>query len=725
MEENPADLEELNRRLAELAWEKSFLQLMVNLFNEIIPVSGMEALTGSILQGLLNVIGGTGLCLYCRYDGALHFTDMGGHHAVLEEISDPGVEEVFRTGKPRETVSGFDQTMMLSAVTDRALTWFYPLNLSGETFGVVKIENIPLTMQSFGAHLATLFTYIAMALQNEIRSRDRLKKAYDELAAENLQRRRVEEELRHQKDLLEIRVAERTAELERLNEALREGSEAYQAILNSSSAGFWHADGEGRILDVNRRYEELSGYSRNELLAMTIPDLEALESPDETMAHIREMEHRGYGWFESRHRRKDGSLWDVEVSCSFPPSRRGDFYVFIQDISPRKKAEEERLRMEKLQSLGVLAGGIAHDFNNILTGILGNLSLARMYLEADHRASRPLKAAEEASGRAGVLARQLLTFARGGAPVKRVISLKDPLEQAFGLALGGSNVKGVLELDPDLNLTEADEGQLGQAFNNLVLNARQAMTGGGVLTIRGENCRVEESEPPGLPPGDYLKLVFEDRGCGIPEADLGRIFDPCFTTRPGGRGLGLPSVQSIVNRHGGAVSVASRVGEGTAVTIYLPAVQREKPRDGRPPEASRENRVEDNADKAQTILVMDDEELIRNLVQHILEHAGYRTVTCEDGDSAVRLYREARERGEPFAAVITDLTVPGGMGGVEAAGKILSLDPGARLIVSSGYCEDPVMADPGAYGFKGAVGKPYRIDDLKQVLEAVIARRGD
>ena len=378
--------------------------------------------------------------------------------------------------------------------------------------------------------------------------------------------------------------------------------------------------------------------------------------------------------------------------------------------------------MEKLQSLGTLAGGIAHDFNNILTGIMGNISLARMYLAGDHRAAKPLKSAEDASERAGILARQLLTFARGGAPVKRMISLKGPLDQALGLALEGSSVKGILELDPGLSLVEADEEQLSQAFHNLVLNARQAMPAGGILKIRGENYRIGESDSRDLPPGDYLKIVFEDRGCGIPEADLGRIFEPCFTTRAGGRGLGLTAVQSIKKRHGGSIIVDSRVGEGTVVTLCLPAVKPKKtPEDlmgGKPGEESPKIK----GDFSFSILVMDDEELIRNLVQNILEHSGYRPVTCEDGAAAVELYREALERGEPFSAVITDLTVPGGMGGIEATREILALDAEACLIVSSGYCQDPVMADPGAYGFRAAVAKPYRIDELKETLDTLLSR---
>jgi len=734
MEDWAAEREEVNRRLDELAREKSFLQLMVHLFNEIIPVSGLEELADSILQGLLNVIGGTGLFLYCRYDGTLHYTSLEGDRKELDTISDTDVEEVFRSGIPRETVKDFDRTLMSSTIGDQAITWVYPLKQADETFGVVKIENIPLTMRGFNDHLAALFSYIAMALQNEIRSRDRLKKAYDELTRENSQRRLAEKELRRQQKILETRVSERTAELVKLNAALREGNEAYQAILNSTSAGFWRTDYQGRLLDVNRRYEELSGYSRDELLVMSISDLEVNETPQETLNHIQDLARRGYGLFESRHRRKDGTVWDAEVSCSFPTSLTNEFFVFLQDISPRKRAEEERARMEKFHSLGVLAGGIAHDFNNILTGILGNISLARTYLADGHRALEPLRAAEDASGRAGVLARQLLTFSRGGAPVKKTVCLKEILNQALGLALGGSNVKGIMDLQNNLDPVEGDEAQLGQSFQNLILNARQSMPAGGTLTIRGENTVMEEANLWKLPPGPYAKVTFQDRGCGIPEADLARIFDLYFTTRGKGAGLGLPSVQSVVSRHGGAVSVDSRVGEGTAVTLYLPAAESKvapeqaasgknpclKAGSGYPPP----DHADDPEGAKQPILVMDDEELIRNLVREILNCSGYTAVTCADGEEAVELYREAQARGVPFAAVITDLTVPGGMGGAEAAREILAMDPGACLIVSSGYSQDPVMANPGAYGFCAAVAKPYRMDELGQTLASVLAGGG-
>ncbi|MBJ6802164.1 hybrid sensor histidine kinase/response regulator [Geomonas propionica] len=379
-----------------------------------------------------------------------------------------------------------------------------------------------------------------------------------------------------------------------------------------------------------------------------------------------------------------------------------------------KALEEERLKMEKLESLGVLAGGIAHDFNNILTGILGNLSFAKLQLEPEHGSQPLLEAAEKAALRAGDLAKQLLTFARGGAPVREVTSVALLVDEALSLTLSGSNVKGVVDIPETLSAVEADVGQMCQAFRNIIINAAQAMPDGGVLTITARDLVLEPGNPEKLPPGPYVRIAFTDHGEGIPEASLKKIFDPYFSTKPKGRGLGLASAYSIVKRHGGSLSVDSRVGEGSTFTIDLPSLERRlQPRE---PEATLRR---GEAPAPLSILVMDDEEVIRQLAEGMLLHLGHQVKTCADGADAVQLYQQALRDGTPFNLVLADLTIPGGMGGREAAQQILALDPQARLVVMSGYSNDPVMANFKEYGFVKALHKPFGVEALAALLQSL------
>ncbi len=385
------------------------------------------------------------------------------------------------------------------------------------------------------------------------------------------------------------------------------------------------------------------------------------------------------------------------------------------EIAERRRAEDELIKAQKLESLGVFAGGIAHDFNNILTGILGNLSFARMQLSPSDSIARRLEECEKASVRASELTQQLLTFARGGEPVKKLIALAPLIREAASFVLRGSNVRSVIDLSEDLWCVEADGGQLCQALHNLLINAMQAMADGGVVTIRGGNEKLEEDYPHRLPPGAYVKISVEDHGCGIHQENFVRIFDPYFTTKPQGSGLGLASVYSIVKRHGGTVEVSSAIGVGSSFAIHLPA--------------SPEKRIEGAAVKSAMdlpaggrILIMDDEDFIREIATEILQYMGYDVESCADGGEAVERFQGARERNAPFAGVILDLTVPGGMGGKETALLLLEIDPAVALIVSSGYSNDPVIANYHQYGFRGAIRKPFDADTLARELEKVIPK---
>jgi PAS domain S-box-containing protein len=408
--------------------------------------------------------------------------------------------------------------------------------------------------------------------------------------------------------------------------------------------------------------------------------------------------------------RLDGSPVAVEVA-SVPLTSQGEnaLQVIARDITGRKKLQEELLKAHKLESLGVLAGGIAHDFNNLLTGILGNLSLANVRLDPSHPIARYLRDCEKAAARAGKLTQQLLTFARGGEPVKKLIDVGRLIRETASFVFRGSNVKAVFDLADDLWSVEADSGQINQALHNVLINAIQAMPDGGEVTIRAGNETLAVDNVNLLSSGNYIRIAIEDRGCGIPVENLDRIFDPYFTTKPDGTGLGLSSVYSIIKRHGGSVGASSTSGAGSCVALYLPALPCESP-------AGETAVTAPELTGSGKILIMDDEKLIRDVATEILQFSGYQVESCTNGSEAVDLFREAWERTVPFDAVILDLTIPGAMGGKEAAGLILEINPDAVLIVSSGYSNDPVVADYRTYGFSGAVSKPFDVRGLVREL---------
>jgi PAS domain S-box-containing protein len=382
------------------------------------------------------------------------------------------------------------------------------------------------------------------------------------------------------------------------------------------------------------------------------------------------------------------------------------------EILNREKMEQEIVKAQKLESLGVLAGGLAHDFNNLLASIMGNISLAMMDLNPGDDAVRRLEVAEKVSLRAQDLTRQLLTFSRGGAPIKKAVAIGDLLREASAFALWGGRATCDFSLPDDPLHADIDEGQISQVLHNLLINADHAMPSGGVIEIRSENVNVDESSDLPVPPGAYVKIGIRDHGTGIPPEHLSKIFDPYFTTKKMGSGLGLATSYSIIKRHGGHIAAESVFGEGATFTLHLPAA--EAAATSARPDAERLQKGEGK------ILLMDDEEDVMRTTGDVLARLGYSVEFSRDGAQAIELYRAARESGKPFDAVIMDLTVPGGMGGVEALGKMREMDPAIKAIVSSGYSNDPIMAEYGKHGFSGCVAKPYRITDLDKTLHAVL-----
>jgi signal transduction histidine kinase/CheY-like chemotaxis protein len=388
---------------------------------------------------------------------------------------------------------------------------------------------------------------------------------------------------------------------------------------------------------------------------------------------------------------------------------------FLTDITSRRAMEEELLKVQKLESIGVLAGGIAHDFNNILTAILGNISLAKIYSEGGDRAGERLTEAEKACLQAQALTQQLLTFSKGGAPVKKVLSVSQLVSDSSLFALRGSNVRSEMSVPDDLWTVEADEGQIGQVIGNLVINADEAMPLGGVIHVQAENVTMTASDGLPIRDGKYVRVSVTDYGVGIPQEILPRIFDPYFTTKQKGSGLGLTTAYSIVKNHDGLITVESRPGVATTFHVYLPASEKEE----EPRQDSEEQLIRGKG----RILLMDDEETIRDLAAEMLSLMGYEVVLAEHGAEAIDLYKSARISSRPFDAIIMDLTVRGGMGGREAIEILSKIDPNIKAIVSSGYSSDPIMADYGKYGFSGVAAKPYTASELGEILSKVLKQR--
>lgn len=496
--------------------------------------------------------------------------------------------------------------------------------------------------------------------------------------------------------------------------SLHASERKFRALFDNTNDAILIYSLDCRLLEVNHATCERLGYSREELLALPLTQLVAPPYASRVKERIEQLKKTTKAIFESAHLKKDGSILPIEQSCSLIDyDTQMAILCVARDISERKRMDEERLRTQKLESLGVLAGGIAHDFNNLLTGILGNLSLVKANLPETGAVAERLAETEKATLRARDLTQQLLTFARGGAPIKRETSLAGLIQEAAGFAVRGT--KAVCEYDcaEDLWLAEVDTGQLSQVLQNLVINAVHAMPEGGAIRLTARNLTVNPGELP-LTPGKYVRITVRDQGLGIPPEHLAKIFDPYFTTKQSGSGLGLAVVHSIIANHAGHIGVESEPGKGTVFSIYLPSTGKSSPTE-KPAEATSPLRTGQGK-----ILVMDDEELIRHVSTAMLRQLGYEAHAANDGEEAITCYLQAKKEGRPFDLVIMDLTVPGGMGGKEAIAHLRRLDPQIKAVVSSGYANDPIMANFGEYGFCGVAPKPFGLQELSKLLQMIL-----
>ncbi|HEV3409144.1 MAG TPA: response regulator, partial [Chthoniobacterales bacterium] len=520
--------------------------------------------------------------------------------------------------------------------------------------------------------------------------------------------------------LLNVRLAVAERQIRDLSErnqaraALLESAGTMTNILENTADGFFAVDRDWKISYFNRKAEMLLGRTRDEVLGMDLwtsfPDLR--DSLFETNYRLV-MTQLGPLEFEASD--VSGKMW-FEV-LAYPSN--GGVSVFFRDVTERKRTDDERLTTSKLESLGTLAGGIAHDLNNILTVISGNIGLAQIEAAEDETTLLSyLSKAGQAAQHAAHLSSQLLTFSKGGAPLKKVTAMSQLLAQAAEFSLYGSNLRAEMNIASDLWPAEVDAGQIEQVINALVLNAREAMPHGGTISFSARNVDLDDSAAISLAPGRYLKVSISDRGCGIAEEVTTKIFDPYFTTKAEASGLGLSISYSIIKKHGGMLQLEETSSEGSTFTFYLPAstgtAAAERQRPGRPARFHH-----------QRVLVMDDEAAIRELTAQLLSSLGYEVTAVPDGLEAIRSYERALRRGEQFQVVILDATVRGGLGGVAAIERLRALDPDVNAIICSGYSDEAALAEFLAYGFRGALPKPFTraelADALKRTMEPVVA----
>lgn len=482
----------------------------------------------------------------------------------------------------------------------------------------------------------------------------------------------------------------------------------FQLILESIAEGIVELNSEYRIIYANPTAKAIIGMADEKLLGAPFAIL--FEEADQQVVKnkLQNLDDLPSVISEDSPVAMSGK----KLAVKFVPIRgeASGIIAILNDISEKKRLADQLQRAQKMEAVGLLAGGIAHDFNNILTAIVGNVSLAKMYLKPEEKAFQKLQEAEKASLRARNLTLQLLTFAKGGAPIKRPVSLAKIIPECCKYALKDPAVQCRIELDEDLWRVDVDKGQFSQAIHNILTNAEQAMPHGGLVRITARNRVYDPRVDAQMKFANYVELTITDQGEGIAEEHLSKIFDPYFTTRQKGGGLGLTIAYSIVKNHKGVLTVESTPGTGTSVSVQVPAALKPRREAGKIGLFKARGKV----------LVMDDEEIVRDVVSEMLEFIGFAVEVVADGAAAVERYEAALKSDAPFDVVIMDLIVPEGLGGKDAVKQLLEVDPKAKVIVSSGYSNDPIMSKHEEYGFKGVAIKPFKIEDLSRTLQEVI-----
>jgi PAS domain S-box-containing protein len=579
------------------------------------------------------------------------------------------------------------------------------INRQGEIIDVfISAAVITIEGRTGSLSIITNISSLKKAEKTILHQYEEIQSQYEELEALN------EELVSTQNELLDA------------NDSLTREREKLAITLRSIDDAVITTDTSGRITYLNRNAETLAGFSAAEAEGRPCRDLFTMKDPagGEVMEDpVRMVLDRG--GIDNRDMvlaRDSGDAVIVELNGALLRDKSGEItgtVLALRDVTAKQRLEQELQKMNRLESLGVLAGGIAHDFNNLLTAVLANTSILRTRASSDEKTQRMFTLIERAGERAVNLTRQLLTFSKGGEPIKKTASVLALLRECVELTLTGSRALcNLVQETPEKELwpLKFDVDQMSQVFNNILINAIQSMPGGGTITVAVANAG---TIPEGLPlhKGRHVKISFSDQGPGIPAELQEKIFDPYFTTKNRGYGLGLATSYSIIKKHGGYIQVSSLPGTGSTFTVFLRSSSEhetvEKMLISKPAVSS-----------CCKVLIMDDEDIIRESLAGILEQCGYCSAAAKDGREALEIYREAAEKGDPFDVVIMDLTIPGGMGGREAVAELRKIDPSALCIVSSGYSDDPVLARPGEYGFDGVITKPYKIGVITSTIEGLV-----
>jgi len=508
------------------------------------------------------------------------------------------------------------------------------------------------------------------------------------------------------------------SERRRAETALLESEERYRTLFETSIDGIAVTDMAGRFLDCNKAFLTLVGYDK-------VFDLRSLSLEEITLPACLALDRKTFrehilvnGFcapYEKEFIRKNGERIPVSYVAWIKmedDGRPSEIWCLVRDITEKRKMDFEMQKSQHLESLSVLAGGIAHDFNNLLGGIFGYIDIAREFVQSPDKTIEFLDKALKSLDRAKDLSQRLLTFSKGGGPVKHLVSIGEIIRDTATLSFAGKNVRPRLHIAPDLYFCEADSSQIGRVLSNLFVNAHQAMPDGGIISIFAENTVIAAGSLLPLAPGFYVKVKIRDKGIGIAPEYLAKIFDPFFSTKKSGTGLGLTICQSIIKKHDGRIDVASQPGKGTEFSVYLPASPDKKP-----------DIIKGSTKSVQgkgRVLVMDDEDFVLDVTTQMLTKLGYKPVTAQHGNDAITAFKKALDRKTPFDIVILDLTVPAGLGGVKALQKIRELQPDVIAIASSGYSNDPVMEDPHQFGFWGVLKKPYVTSELSAILHKAL-----
>lgn len=534
----------------------------------------------------------------------------------------------------------------------------------------------------------------------------------------------------HELHVHQIELDIQNEELRNTQKTLADTRNRYMRLYHNAPVGYVVLDRVGVIKKANNTFADMMRMETGHLNGKALAALMAPENETIFRSRLKAFfknpggKHMDVEFISRKGKSFYGSIRAVASADNTPRENPADeLLLTISDITERKKLETQLRHAQKMEAISTLAGGIAHDYNNLLSAILGNIELIQ-----DNKSLPPdvkgfLNQAENAAYKARDLTHELMILSKGGMPVKEVASLSGILNRLKEQNARHTGITLDVRVQKDLWPVAHNPKQIAGALQNIIDNAIDAMAGNGTITLRAKNTTFEEeSELPDLRmnPGDYVKISIKDHGPGIAEQNLSQAFDPYFTTKEmgpqKGMGLGLATAYAVIQKHEGYIALNSQMGEGTEGTIYLPASTQTEA----PPSATPE--PDKIVPRRYNILIMDDEEMLRTLTGLMLKKLNCKTLAVKNGSQAIAAYRDAMDKGDPFDAVILDLTIKGGMGGREVIRELIKMNPQVKAIVCSGYFNDPVMADYKSYGFQASLSKPFRTEDLEKVLKKVVQR---